>query len=160
MVVLESPTPDVASAAVGLLDPSGPQIPLSVDTSTATGSAITLDDSPTGRGSSSMKMVPKRYTNLHNWLSLGPVSAKQLKEAVVSCFCTIYTLSQCLFSIPYHARSSALGYRCVHNKQQTLSACVPAFTSRKSSRLRKPDTLPRIVRVHGRKSFFFFPLFD
>ena len=83
MVVLESPTPDVASAAVGLLDPSGPQIPLSVDTSTATGSTLTLDDSPTGRASS-MKMVPKRYTNLHNWLSLGPVSAKQLKEAVVN----------------------------------------------------------------------------
>lgn len=83
MVVLESPT-DVASAAVGLLDPSGPQIPLSVDTSTATGSTVTLDESPTGRGSSSMKMVPKRYTNLHNWLSLGPVSAKQLKEAVVN----------------------------------------------------------------------------
>lgn len=83
MVVLESPTPDVASAAVGLLDPSGPQIPLSVDTSTATGPVITLEESPTGRGSTSMKMVPKRYTNLHNWLSLGPVSAKQLKEAVV-----------------------------------------------------------------------------
>ena len=86
MVVLESPTPDVASAAVGLLDPSGPQIPLSVDTSTATGSAVILEDSPTGRGSSSMKMVPKRYSNLHSWLSLAPVSGKQLKEAMVNTF--------------------------------------------------------------------------
>lgn len=91
MVVLESPAPDVASTAVGLLDPSGPQLSLSVDNAATTTSStssvpvvIGLNESPTGRGQSSMKMVPKRYTNLHNWLSLGPVSAKQLKEAMVN----------------------------------------------------------------------------
>lgn len=94
MVVLESPTPDVASAAVGLLDPSNTQLPLAVDTSTSSGNAAAaavaaLDESATSRGSSSMKMVAKRYTNLHNWLSLGPVSAKQLKEAMVSAFCFV-----------------------------------------------------------------------
>ncbi|KAK7583832.1 hypothetical protein V9T40_004795 [Parthenolecanium corni] len=83
MVVLENPSPDVASAAVGLLDPSGPQIPISVDANAVTGSAVAVvDETSACRVSASMKMVPKRYTNLHNWLSLGPVSAKQLKEAV------------------------------------------------------------------------------
>lgn len=85
MVVLENPTPDVASAAVGLLDPRGPQIAFSVDANAVTGSAVAgVDETSACRVSASMKMVPKRYTNLHNWLSLGPVSAKQLKEAVVT----------------------------------------------------------------------------
>lgn len=84
MVVLENPAPDVASAAVGLLDPSGPQIAINVDANAVTGSAVAaVDEASAFRVSASMKMVPKRYTNLHNLLSLGPVSAKQLKEAVV-----------------------------------------------------------------------------
>ncbi len=85
MVVLEAPTPDVASAAVGLLDASDSQLSsLNVDANAVTPSSIlTVDESSVIRGSASMKMVPKRYTNLHSWLALGPVSTKQIKEAMV-----------------------------------------------------------------------------
>ncbi|PSN48185.1 hypothetical protein C0J52_13861 [Blattella germanica] len=59
MVVLETATP--TSAAVGLVDPL---------------------DSYTNR--SSMKLVPKRFINIHQWL--GPICAKQLKETLAYIF--------------------------------------------------------------------------
>jgi hypothetical protein len=56
MVVLETATP---VSAVGLIDPL---------------------DSYNSR--SSMKLLPKRFINVHQWL--GPICAKQLKETLVS----------------------------------------------------------------------------
>jgi hypothetical protein len=56
MVVLETASP---TSAVGLLDPL---------------------DSYSNR--SSMKLLPKRFINVHQWL--GPICAKQLKETLVS----------------------------------------------------------------------------
>ena len=56
MVVLETATP---TSAVGLVDP--------------------LESYSTR---SSMKLLPKRFINIHQWL--GPICAKQLKETLVS----------------------------------------------------------------------------
>jgi F0F1-type ATP synthase membrane subunit a len=56
MVVLETASP---TSAIGLLDPL---------------------DSYNSR--SSMKLLPKRFINVHQWL--GPICAKQLKETLVS----------------------------------------------------------------------------
>jgi len=56
MVVLETATP---TSAIGLVDPL---------------------DSYSNR--TSMKLLPKRFINIHQWL--GPICAKQLKETLVS----------------------------------------------------------------------------
>lgn len=89
--MLESPTPDFGSAAVGLLDPSA-HLPFTFDpssilrsVSSASVAASNFTTSHTSRTgcSSSMKMLPKRYTNVHNLINLGPISSKQLKEAMV-----------------------------------------------------------------------------
>lgn len=69
MVVLENPTGSLA-AAVGLLDP--PSTPMIIDST----------QTPSHYPRSTMKILPKRFINLHQWL--GPICAKQLKEVVVS----------------------------------------------------------------------------
>lgn len=70
MVVLESPGASVA-AAVGLLDPPV-STPMVVDSAVST--------TPT-TPRSTLKIVPKRFINLHSWL--GPICAKSLKEFMV-----------------------------------------------------------------------------
>ncbi|KAG8277143.1 hypothetical protein J6590_049099 [Homalodisca vitripennis] len=65
MVVLES-----ASGSVGLLEPHPPaSAPMVVDSATSA-----TPSSPR----STLKIVPKRFINLHSWL--GPICAKSLKE--------------------------------------------------------------------------------
>lgn len=68
MVVLESPGP--LSTGVGLVDPpSSPESPPSSAIPVITHSRTT------------MKLLPKRFINIHSWLS--PICPKQLKEAMV-----------------------------------------------------------------------------
>lgn len=81
MVVLENPSGSTV-AAVGLLDPPAPT-PIVVDTS-----AATTTPTATTYPRSTMKILPKRFINLHQWL--GPICAKQLKEVVVGIDFFIY----------------------------------------------------------------------
>lgn len=93
MVVLEPVTQEAvsaaaaaaAAAAVGLLDHPHPHhahaqhpavAPVPQETSAA--SAV----SPVVSARSSMKILPKRFINLHQWLT--PICPKQLKESLVS----------------------------------------------------------------------------
>ncbi|KAK9504098.1 hypothetical protein O3M35_010515 [Rhynocoris fuscipes] len=78
MVVLESPQP-VVSTAVGLLDP-----PNTPDDSTASAIPVFTHTRTT------MKLLPKRFINIHSWLS--PICPKQLKEAMVIKFLFFYSL--------------------------------------------------------------------
>lgn len=53
-----------------------------LETATATPTVGLLDPLDSYNNRSSMKLLPKRFINIHQWL--GPICAKQLKETLVS----------------------------------------------------------------------------
>lgn len=101
MVVLENPMPDPLATGVGLVQDAAASTPLTVDT---TGAVAPHQTSGGGGGCLSatypipttavaagagqrhqLKMVPKRFINMHQWFN--PIGVKQIKEAMVRVGC-------------------------------------------------------------------------
>lgn len=96
MVVLENPTPDPLATGVGLVQDAAATTPLTVDTTGAvapqhhqtSGSCLSATyPIPTTAAAAAagqrhqLKMVPKRFINMHQWFN--PIGVKQIKEAMV-----------------------------------------------------------------------------
>lgn len=104
MVVLENPTPDPLATGVGLVHDVAATTPLTVDTTGAvapqhhqtslgggggclsatypipTTAAVAAAAAAAGQRHH-LKMVPKRFINMHQWFN--PIGVKQIKEAMV-----------------------------------------------------------------------------
>lgn len=96
MVVLENPTPDPLATGVGLVQDAAATTPLTVDTTgavapqhhqTSGGCLSATYPIPTTAAAAAagqrhhLKMVPKRFINMHQWFN--PIGVKQIKEAMV-----------------------------------------------------------------------------
>jgi len=93
MVVLENPTPDPLATGVGLVQDAAATTPLTVDTTGAVapqhhqmsgGCLSATYPIPTTAAAGhrhQLKMVPKRFINMHQWFN--PIGVKQIKEAMV-----------------------------------------------------------------------------
>ncbi|XP_060860542.1 uncharacterized protein LOC132937931 isoform X2 [Metopolophium dirhodum] len=97
MVVLENPMPDPLATGVGLVQDAAATTPLTVDTTGAVapqhhqssigGCLSATYPIPTTAAAVAgqrhhLKMVPKRFINMHQWFN--PIGVKQIKEAMVS----------------------------------------------------------------------------
>ncbi|VVC43704.1 Hypothetical protein CINCED_3A001942 [Cinara cedri] len=101
MVVLENPTPDPLATGVGLVQDAAATTPLTVDTTGAvapqhhqsggggclsatypipTTAAVAAAAAAAGQRHH-LKMVPKRFINMHQWFN--PIGVKQIKEAML-----------------------------------------------------------------------------
>jgi len=101
MVVLENPMPDPLATGVGLVQDAAATTPLTVDTTGAVapqhhqssvgGCLSATYPIPTTAAAAAvaavsgqrhhLKMVPKRFINMHQWFN--PIGVKQIKEAMV-----------------------------------------------------------------------------
>jgi len=98
MVVLENPMPDPLATGVGLVQDAAATTPLTVDTTGAVAPQHHHQSSGGGCLSATypipttaaaavagqrhhLKMVPKRFINMHQWFN--PIGVKQIKEAMV-----------------------------------------------------------------------------
>lgn len=100
MVVLENPMPDPLATGVGLVQDAAATTPLTVDTTGAVAPqhhqssvgggclSATYPISTTAAAAAAaagqrhhLKMVPKRFINMHQWFN--PIGVKQIKEAMV-----------------------------------------------------------------------------
>lgn len=98
MVVLENPTSDLLATGVGLVQDVAATTPLTVDTTgavapqhhqTSSGGCLSATyPIPTTAAAGQrhqLKMVPKRFINMHQWFN--PIGVKQIKEAMVCVYC-------------------------------------------------------------------------
>lgn len=98
MVVLENPASDALATGVGLVQDAAATVPLTVDTTgavapqhaaaaaaggclSATYPIPTTAAAVSGGQRHHLKMVPKRFINMHQWFN--PIGVKQIKEAMV-----------------------------------------------------------------------------